>query len=302
MWLLLGLASFTIACKQDLAQTPVPAKTVEKPPAPVAIATEADVIHCSWKHSSSQTTSQLKNEVYNSRPALPNWGIGFLVENPSQAFVSNTPVHNPGYEWLNRLCLPLHQSAQSPPWAVLTGKWVVDLSGSSAQFLEFEPNMVQTSYETYAFIILQETPEGWFQIQYAHPEGDRDGTAWVRKDHFQQQYPLVVQYWRDLFQPVDNAQTSNRGYLYKREQLSTSIPLKSTPSASSPTLFTLQSDLSGQDYGIEPLEIQGNWMRARISIPHDFCGTEETFKFYEDWIRWWSEDVGPILYYPPRGC
>ncbi|WP_299404667.1 hypothetical protein [Acaryochloris sp. IP29b_bin.148] len=111
-----------------------------------------------------------------------------------------------------------------------------------------------------------------------------------------------MKYWRDVFQPVDKTQTRNRGHLYKREQLSPSITLRSNPSASSPTVFALESDLSGRDYGIEPLEIKKNWMRVRISIPRDLCGTEETFKFYEGWIRWWSEDVGPTLYYPPRGC
>lgn len=180
-------------------------------------------------------------------------------------------------------------------------EWVVDLSGSNAQFSEFEPNLVQTSHETYAFIVLQETPEGWFQIQYAHPEGDRDGTAWVNKDHFQQ-YPLVVQYWRDMFQPVNEEQTANRGYLYKREQLSPSITLKASPSESSQTVLVLKSDLSTRDYGIAPLEIQGNWMRVKLSIPRDFCGIEATFKFHEGWIQWWSKDVGPLLYDPPRGC
>ncbi|WP_299404671.1 hypothetical protein [Acaryochloris sp. IP29b_bin.148] len=71
---------------------------------------------------------------------------------------------------------------------MLTGKWVVDLSGSKAQFLEFEPNLVQTSNKTYAFIVLQASPEGWFQIQYGHPEGDLDGTAWVNPDYLQQQH------------------------------------------------------------------------------------------------------------------
>ncbi|ABW28108.1 hypothetical protein [Acaryochloris marina] len=298
------MALLSIACEQGPSQNTVPVsgdEQAEQLQSPRSIAEETDVLHCSWDNSRIPMSN---GESFNRKPAQPNWGIGFLVERRSQSDPSsrNIAVSNPGDEWLNRLCLPLYNSAQGKQWGVLTGKLVVDLSGSTAQFLEFEPNMVQTSYETYAFIVLQETPEGWFQIQYAHPEGDRDGTAWVRKDHFQQQYPPVVQYWKDLFQPVDTAQKSNRGYLYKREQLSPSISLKSPPSASSPTLFTLQSDLSGRDYGIEPLEIQGNWMRVRISIPRDFCGTEETFKFHEGWIPWWSATVGPTLYYPPRGC
>lgn len=298
------MALLSIACEQRPSQNTVPVsgdEQAEQLQSPRSIAKETDVLKCSWDSSRLPTSN---GEGLTQKPAQPNWGIGLLTQRHSQPAPSSQTiaVPNPGDEWFTQLCLSLYDSAQGKWWGVLTGQWVVDLSGSKAQFLEFEPNLVQASNETYAFIVLQASPEGWFQIQYGHPEGDLDGTAWVNPDYLQQQHSLVVQYWRDVFQPVDKTQTRNRGYLYKREQLSPSITLRSNPSASSPTLFTLQSDLSGRDYGIEPLEIQGNWMRVRISIPRDFCGTEETFKFHEGWIPWWSATVGPTLYYPPRGC
>lgn len=96
---------------------------MERPKSPVSIAEETDVLECSWKHSKTQASPNKNGEVYNRRPAQPNWGIGFLIEKRSQtdAFLKDTPVHNPGYEWLNRLCLPLYDSAQGKPWGVLTG-------------------------------------------------------------------------------------------------------------------------------------------------------------------------------------
>lgn len=288
------MALLSIACEKVPSQNTAPVSDDEQAKqsqSPRSIAEETDVLKCSWDKSTLQTSN---GESYNRKLVQPNWGIGFLVGSRPQSDLSSN--HNSGDEWLNRLCLPLYSSAQGQSWGVLTGKWVVDLSDSKDQFSEFEPNLVQTSDETYAFIVLQDTPEGWFQIQYAHPEDDRDGTAWVNQDHFHQQYPLVVQYWRDIFQPVD------KGYLYKREQLSPSITLRSNPNVSSPTIFALESDLSGHDYGIEPLELKENWMRVRLRIPRDLCSTNGTFQFHEGWIRWWSEEVGPTVYQPPRKC
>lgn len=298
------MALLSIACEKVPSQNTAPVsddEQAEQPQPPKSIAEEIDVLECSWDKNTLQTSN---GESHNRKPAQPNWGIGFLVGSRPQSDLSSNhkPVHNLGDEWLNRLCLPLYDSAQGKLWGMLTGKWVVDLSGSNSKNWALEPNLMQTSDETYAFIVLQETPEGWFQIQYAHPEDARDGTAWVNQDHFQQQYPLVVQYWRNVFQPVDRTRTRNQGYLYKREQLSPSITLRTTPSPLSPIVFTLESDLSGHDYGIKPLEIKKNWMRVRLSIPHDFCSTDETFQFHEGWMRWWSKEVGPTIYKPPRKC
>lgn len=298
------MALLSIACEKVPSQHTAPVsddEQAEQPQPPRSIAEEIDVLECSWDKNTLQTSN---GESHNRKPAQPNWGIGFLVGSRPQSDLSSNhkPVHNLGDKWLNRLCLPLYDSAQGKLWGMLTGKWVVDLSGSNSKNWALESNLMQKSDETYAFIVLQETPEGWFQIQYAHPEDARDGTAWVNQDHFQQQYPLVVQYWRDIFQPVDKTQSSHRRYLYKREQLSPSITLRSKPSAFSPTVFALESDLSGHDYSIEPLEIKQNWMRVRLSIPRDFCSTNETFQFYEGWMRWWSKEVGPTIYKPPRKC
>ncbi|KAI9135666.1 hypothetical protein ON05_017100 [Acaryochloris sp. CCMEE 5410] len=300
----MGTALLSIACEQVPSQNAVPVsddEQAEQRQFPRSIAEETDLLQCSWDSSQLPISNR---ESFNRKPAQPNWGIGFLVERRSQSDPSarNIAVLNLGDEWLNRLCLPLYDSAQGKPWGVLTGKWVVDLSDSKAQFSEFEPNLVQISNDTYAFIVLQAASKGWFQIQYGHPEGDLDGTAWVNPDHLQQQPSLMVQYWRNVFQPVDQTQTRNRGYLYKREQLSPSILLRPNPIASSPTIFALDSDLSGHDYGIEPLEIKGNWMRVRLSIPRDFCSTDETFQFHEGWIQWWSKEIGPTVYKPPRRC
>jgi hypothetical protein len=72
--------------------------------------------------------------------------------------------------------------------------------------------------------------------------------------------------------------------------------LRSEPAAS-----TAIATISG-DHALEPLEISGEWMRVRLREPSDYCRPEVVSTAREGWVRWFSPEAGPRVWYFARGC
>ncbi|MGB8702617.1 MAG: hypothetical protein WCD18_24655 [Thermosynechococcaceae cyanobacterium] len=244
-------------------------------------------------------------QMQKSHPVGSNFGIGFLIELQGDHSDPNLPEWNPGYDWLGRLHLPLYDVPNGKAWGWLACGWLVDLSSSAPKISWLEPSLLQTAYETYSFIVLKEKPDGWFQLRYSVPTSRHQGVAWAHRSHLKLgDRPLIIQYWKNIFQPSDLKQTSNRGWLhFRNDASSTYLRLRHEPTATSKVIFPNDEIFLQKDYGIEPIKIQGNWMRVRISFPQDYCvGSSRPTEFNEGWIQWWIPEQGTLLYYSARGC
>jgi hypothetical protein len=59
----------------------------------------------------------------------------------------------------------------------------------------------------------------------------------------------------------------------------------------------------GRKYAIEPLEFKGDWMRARLKAPSDYCAEPDVKPAVrEGWVRWRDARLGPLIWYYTRGC
>ena len=244
-------------------------------------------------------------QIQKSHPVGPNFGIGFLVEQRGDHSDAHTPEWNPGYEWLSRLRLPLYNAPNGKAWGWLACGWLVDLSSQTLQISQLEPSLLQTSYETLSLVVLKEQPDGWFQLRYRLPTSNHQGVAWAHTSHLALgDRPLIIQYWKDLFQPKNLKQTRSRGWLHFRDETpSTYLRLRNEPTMSSQVIFPADGIFLKGNYGVEPIEIRGRWMRVRISLPQDYCGRpSQSIEFNEGWIQWWTPQQGTLLYYSARGC
>lgn len=244
-------------------------------------------------------------QIQETHPVTSNFGIGFLIERMGDHSDASDREWNPGYEWLSRLRLPLYDAPNGKAWGWLACGWLVDLSSPDPQISQLEPTLLQTAYETYSFVVLKEQPDGWFQLRYGLPTSSHQGVAWAHRSHLNLGgHVLRIQYWKDIFQPRDLKQTRNRGWLHFRDDAPTTyLRLKSEPAATSKVIFPTDETFLQGDYGIEPMEIQGNWMRVRVSLPQDYCvRSSQPIEFNEGWIQWWTPKQGTLLYYSARGC
>lgn len=66
-------------------------------------------------------------------------------------------------------------------------------------------------------------------------------------------------------------------------------------------LFSIPAE--SRAYEIQPVEVAGDWMRVRVSIPPTYCELDPSPpEVREGWIEWRTADRGPLLWYFTRGC
>ena len=74
-----------------------------------------------------------------------------------------------------------------------------------------------------------------------------------------------------------------------------------TSCASAPVVVRIPADPN--HYGMQPLEFKGDWMRARLKAPSDYCAEPDVKPaIREGWIRWRDARLGPLVWYYTRGC
>lgn len=69
--------------------------------------------------------------------------------------------------------------------------------------------------------------------------------------------------------------------------------LRSGPAATSQLL----AEISG-DHIVEPLEVRGEWMRVVVKQPSDYGRWDMEVVRREGWVRWYSAETGPRVWYP----
>ncbi len=182
-------------------------------------------------------------------------------------------------DWTRRLNLPMFASPEGELKLWLTPGSV----GSDA--------LVETGYETLSFIVLQERPDGWLQIRFGGPLAS--GAGWVHRCHLDAATPrLEYEPWAKRL--------ASAGPVYFRSWSPRQLRRSAGPEA--PVVATIPGDPNR--YGMQLLELRGDWARVRVSIPSTFCADPKPARPWvrEGWVRWRSRDRGPWVWYYTRGC
>ncbi len=218
------------------------------------------------------------------RPEEIQLGVGHLHYSESNLSTGLAPGAD---DWFRRVELPLSRSPGERPTAWIVDGWILRESLPPESLTT--RGLVETGYEEPSFVVLENRSDGWLHIRYSDAEGDA-GSAWIpscaldnsegRLDFTPWSAWLLSDFISPLFFRSANAEE-----------------LRAAPSAAAAAITLIVGD-----YSLEPLEVQGEWMRVIVSQPSDFCAPDVVPARSEGWIRWFSPDRGPRVWYFTRGC
>lgn len=210
-------------------------------------------------------------------------GVGYLKAVEGAVMVSS------GFEWLQQLILPLYREAGGRPAAWLARGWLAQPGGRQWTWTELEVGgWISTGYDAPAgFVVLEIRDGGWFRFRYAAPTGEADGTAWAHESHLTLgDVELSLTRWEAHFLAEDLPTFFRAPGRYA---------VRRAPTDSSDVLHWLETrERESPEYSVEPLQIEGDWMRVRAQWPGGWCG-ETVQRTAEGWIRWRASDKGPLL-------
>jgi hypothetical protein len=195
----------------------------------------------------------------------------------------NSPLINA--QWLQGIALPIYVGPGGDHWGWLVNGWLIP-NGSTpiAVGRDATFSMVQAYQGLYSFPVVEMRPDGWFRFQYTPA-----GTAW---SHVSQlnigPTELVIETWEDWVSEVPQIEFRKHGV---------SQPLRSAPNLDEP----LQS-LVGPNSLIEPLEVEGDWLRVRVTQPAEGCTALPGSNTEEGWMRWRDSEQSPLVWYPAEEC
>jgi hypothetical protein len=185
--------------------------------------------------------------------------------------------------------VPLYEQPGAEPWGWFADGWLVEAGPTSGEPAPIGlEGTVETEYEDTSFIVLESRDDGWLLLRYGRPAEDRDGTAWVHRCHLARE-SLAFEPWQERFLSDEISP------LYIRDR--TPRPLRAGPADDAEEIARIDGD-----YHLEPLELQGDWMRVRLKTPSDYCVEPDAVRTEEGWIRWRSAERGPLVWYYTRGC
>ena len=195
------------------------------------------------------------------------------------------------WDWHQRMRRPMFGAPGSTPSLWLVDGWLMRQDGSVRPF--GTGGMIETGYETPSFIVLESRVDGWLKIRYSANEGDA-GAAWTHDcvlglgAHL-----LVFESWEERLTSDDISPLF----------FTSEVPhaLRASPSIDSEQLISIPG--SAYDYELEPLAVDGDWMRVRVALPRTYCDPDApTPRTEEGWVKWRDPERGPWLWYFTRGC
>ncbi|WP_035986230.1 hypothetical protein [Leptolyngbya sp. KIOST-1] len=213
-----------------------------------------------------------------------NVGIGHL--RPTNLTFAPGPDPSPlGAEWLQGIALPIYPTPDSPHWGWLINGWLVPNEGEPLAIgRDAAFSMVQTEQQVYTFPVLEVRPDGWFQFQYTPA-----GAAWAHTSHLGLgAVSLTVEPWETSMQSATRLQ-------FRRPGLSQ--PMRLAPTGSAP----LQA-LVGPNSIIQPLDLEGDWLRVRVTQPVQGCTPLPGSSTSEGWVRWRSDADMPLVWFSATDC
>lgn len=190
-----------------------------------------------------------------------------------------------GAEWLRGVALPIYPTPESTHWGWLINGWLVPNDadplaiGRDAAF-----SMVQTDQQIYTFPVLEIRPDGWFRFQYTPA-----GTAWAHTSHLELgAVPLTIETWEASMKSAARIQ-------FRRPGLSQ--PMRLAPTGTAP----LQA-LVGPNSIIQPLDLDGDWLRVRVTQPAQGCTPLPGSSTTEGWVRWRNDTDVPLIWFSATDC
>lgn len=208
--------------------------------------------------------------VGHLRPANPTTDIGDELS---------------GAGWLRDVALPIYPSPESAHWGWLINGWLVPNDaaplaiGRDAAF-----SMVKTEQQIYTFPVLEVRPDGWFRFQYTPA-----GAAWAHTSHLDLgRLPLTIETWETSMQAASRVEFRRHGLAQ---------PMRLAPSGTAP----LQA-LVGSNSIIEPLDLEGDWLRVRVTQPAQGCTPLPGSSTAEGWVRWRNDADIPLIWFPSTDC
>lgn len=218
-----------------------------------------------------------------------NLGVGHIRPEAAEQHVS---------DWQQKIRIPLFAGPNGSQNGWIANGWHITLDDGGTAIVPFETRgMLETGYETPSFIALQVQDDGWMEIRVAVEKEAESGTAWLHRCHLEAgETPLVFEPWGERFLVEDIAAA-----LFFRDR--DRHVLRSGPGTSHTRVGSAPEQLA-DNYHLEPIEIDGPWMRVRVMEPSNHCGESSGTgaPATEGWIQWWSAEQGPWVWYPTRGC
>lgn len=182
--------------------------------------------------------------------------------------------------WLQGVSLPIYAQPGGEPWAWLINGWLL-IEGADPIAIGRDASftMVQPDRALYSFPVLEIRPDGWFRFRYTAA-----GSAWAHSSHLALgKVPLVVEPWANQIRRASRLQ-------FRRPGLSQS--LRGEPQGAS----RLRS-LIGPNSLMEPLEMEGDWLRVRVTQPAQGCTPLPGATSDEGWIRWRDQQQTLLLWF-----
>jgi hypothetical protein len=185
--------------------------------------------------------------------------------------------------------VPLHEQPGAEPWGWFADGWLVEVGPNAGKPVPIGlEGTVETEYEETSFVVLESKDDGWLRLRYGRPSEDRDGTAWVHRCHLARD-SLAFEPWQERLLSDEISP------LYIRDRVPRA--LRAGPNDDTEEIARIDGD-----YHLEPLELQGEWMRVRLKTPSDYCVEPDEVRTEEGWLRWRSDERGPLVWYYTRGC
>ena len=187
--------------------------------------------------------------------------------------------------WLRGVTLPIYPSPESDHWGWLLNGWLIPNDGEPlAVGRDAAFSMVQTEQQIYAFPVLEIRPDGWFRFQYTPA-----GAAWAHTSHLNLgTVPLTVEPWEISMEDAARVE-------FRRPGLAQ--PMRLAPRSNAP----LQA-LVGPNSIIQPLDIEGDWLRVRVTQPARGCTPLPGSSHLEGWVRWRSDADVPLVWFSASDC
>lgn len=219
-----------------------------------------------------------------------NLGIGHLLPAEQERFVP---------DWHRSIHLPFFAKPGSEHAGWMAGGWLVSFSKTGTTISAMSTRgMIETGDETPSFIVLAARDDGWLQFRLDVELGESSGTAWVHRCHLEAgETALRFESWGQRF--VRDGETPPMFF----RQLGRHS-LRTGPGQTHDRAQWITGQPFTENNHLEPLEVEGDWMRVRVRQPSDYCSGSGSVRanVAEGWIKWRSADQGPWVWYPTRGC
>lgn len=214
-------------------------------------------------------------------------GVGYLKP-------ADLPRGSEGAEWLSDIALPIYGAPQGQHWGWLIRGWLVPNNqpplaiGRDAAFA-----MVSLEDEDIlAFPVLEVRDDGWMRVQYTS-----GGSAWAHSSHLTfGDTDLAVESWDDPVVYEDSLNPDQSSALQFQRPGSAQV-LRSRPELNRNVISLISNDSL-----IVPLEVEGDWVRVRVTRPVAGCEPLGGARSDEGWMRWRNDQGEVLLVNRPSGC